>query len=302
LGWNQRREVLFRQWLWKRKNAQSCVALCARGRIEAPAAERVQRGANRTRKLRRREVAHLVYPFDALGGDPPNGAHFRGVHGDEPAGVHAALRFLADGQREFNDVLQFVVFPCVNPSGFDAGTLGTKSGANLNRLFGTGSTQPEVRAIENWLRVHARRFRMTFDLHETRPDYVGEGFVEKDNPRAAYLYETVTDDSDRIGRLMIDALPSGRMVCDWPTIYNDINQAGVISYPEACRNPIYARGTSFEGFLSRWYTGHAFTLETPTGWSLSDRVDTHLTFLKVALRHGMSSSTGVIPERDSPLR
>jgi hypothetical protein len=225
-----------------------------------------------------------------------------GVHGDEPAGVHAALRFLADGQREFNDVLQFVVFPCVNPSGFDAGTLGTKSGANLNRLFGTGSTQPEVRAIENWLRVHARRFRMTFDLHETRPDYVGEGFVEKDNPRAAYLYETVTDDSDRIGRLMIDALPSDRMVCDWPTIYNDINQAGVISYPEACRNPIYARGTSFEGFLSRWYTGHAFTLETPTGWSLSDRVDTHLTFLKVALRHGMSSSTGVIPERDSPLR
>jgi hypothetical protein len=82
-----------------------------------------------------------------------------------------------------------------------------------------------------------------------------------------------------------------------PTIYNDINQAGVISYPEACRNPIYARGTSFEGFLSRRYTGHAFTLETPTGWSLSDRVNTHLTFLKVALRHGMPSYTGAIPDR-----
>jgi len=217
-----------------------------------------------------------------------------GVHGDEPAGVHAALRFLADGQREFKDVLQFVVFPCVNPSGFDAGTLGTKSGANLNRLFGTGSTQPEVRAIEDWLRVHARRFHMTFDLHEIRPDYVGEGFVEEDNPRAAYLYETVTDDSDRIGRLMIDALPPDR-VCDWPTIYNDINQAGVISYPEACRNPIYARGTSFEGFLSKRYTGHAFTLETPTGWILSDRVDTHVTFLKVALRYGRPNSSEVIP-------
>lgn len=223
-----------------------------------------------------------------------------GVHGDEPAGVHAALAFLADGQREFNDVLQFVVFPCVNPSGFDAGTLETESGANLNRLFGIESTQPEVCAIEDWLQVHARRFRMTFDLHEVRPDYVGEGFLEKDNPRAAYLYETVSDDSDRIGRLMIDALPSSRLVCDWPTIYNDINQAGVISYPEACRNAIYARGTTFDAFLSRRYTGHSFTLETPTGWSLSDRVDTHLTFLKVALRHAMPISIEAISDRASP--
>src|SRR5712671_1843436 len=46
-----------------------------------------------------------------------------GVHGDEPAGVHAALAFLAGGQREFDDALQFVVLPCVIPSGFDAGTL-----------------------------------------------------------------------------------------------------------------------------------------------------------------------------------
>ena len=217
-----------------------------------------------------------------------------GVHGDEPAGVHAALAFLADGQREFNDVLQFVVFPCVNPSGFDAGTLETASGANLNRLFGIDSTQPEVRAIEDCLRIYARRFRMTFDLHEVSPDYVGEEFIEKDNPRAAYLYETVSDESDRIGRLMIDALPSSRRICDWPTIYNDINQAGVISYPEACRNTIYAKGTSFDGFLSRRYTGHSFTLETPTGWSLSDRVDTHLTFLKTALRHAMPKSIDAI--------
>jgi Succinylglutamate desuccinylase / Aspartoacylase family len=222
-----------------------------------------------------------------------------GLHGDEPAGVHAALAFLADGQREFDDALQFVVFPCVNPSGFDAGTLETQSGANLNRLFGIGSAQPEVRAIEEWLRAHARRYRMTFDLHEVRPDYVGEGFLEKDNPRAAYLYETVSDGSDRIGRLMIDALPAGRPVCDWPTIYNDINQAGVVSYPEGCRNAIYAQGTSFDAFLNRRYAGHAFTLETPTGWSLSDRVDTQLTFLKVALRQAAPVSIGAAGGRRS---
>lgn len=213
-----------------------------------------------------------------------------GVHGDEPAGVHATLEFLAGGQHEFDDVLQFVVFPCVNPSGFDAHTLETASAANLNRLFGLNSAQPEIRAIEEWLRVQKRHFVMTFDLHEVRPDYVGEGFVPKDNPRAAYLYETVTDDTERVGPLMIDALPSSRLICDWPTIYDDINQAGVISYPEACRNKIYAEGTSFDSFLSSRYTGHSFTLETAVGWSLSDRIDTHLTFLTVALRHAVPKS------------
>jgi hypothetical protein len=220
-----------------------------------------------------------------------------GLHGDETAGVHAALAFVAGDRREFDAALQFVVFPCLNPSGFDAGTLRTQSGANLNRLFGIGSAQPEVRAIEDWLRMQARRYRMTFDLHEVRPDYVGEGFTEQDNPRGAYLYETVSDGSDRIGRSMIDALPAGRPVCDWPTIYNDINEAGVVSYPEGCRNAIYAQGTSFDAFLNRRYAGHAFTFETPTGWSLNDRVDTQLTFLKVALGHAASASTGAAAGR-----
>jgi Succinylglutamate desuccinylase / Aspartoacylase family len=222
-----------------------------------------------------------------------------GVHGDEHAGVHAALAFLAEGQFEFDSVLQFVVLPCVNPSGFDADTLQTASGANLNRLFGINSAQPEIRAIEDWLRIQAQHFVMTFDFHEVRPDYVGEGFVPKDNPRAAYLYETVSDDSERVGRLMIDALPSNTPVCDWPTIYDDINQAGVISYPEACRNEIYAEGTSFDAFLSSRYTRHSFTLETPVGWSLSDRVDTHLTFLKVALRHAVPKSIEPVRNRSS---
>ncbi len=208
-----------------------------------------------------------------------------GVHGDEPAGVHAALAFLRQWHRDLNRAIQFVVFPCVNPSGFEHGSLRTESGANLNRLFGIGSTQREVRAIEQWLADHAFRFRMTFDLHEVRSDYVGEGFSEKDNPRAAYLYETVTDESERLGPRMIAALPPDRTVCDWPTIYGDINDRGVISYPAGCRNPIYAMGTSLDAFLSKHYTGQSFTLETPTEWSLDDRIETHLSLLQAALEH-----------------
>jgi len=210
-----------------------------------------------------------------------------GIHGDEPAGVYAALAFLAEPRREFADQLQFVVFPCVNPSGFEAGSLGTRSGANVNRLFGADTPQPENRAIEEWLRTCGICFRMTFDLHEARPDYVGEGFSEKDNPRGAYLYEFVRNRSDRLGRLMIDALPPDRPICDSPTIYNDINHHGVITYPDDCRNEIFAEGTSFDAYLFQHHTDHAFTLETPTGWPLLIRIDTHLRFLSTALRHAV---------------
>jgi hypothetical protein len=83
---------------------------------------------------------------------------------------------------------------------------------------------------------------------------------------------------------MIDALPPERGICDCPLTCGDINDAGVISYPEGCRNPVYARGTSLDAFLSAHHTGRAFTLETPTGWPLRDRVDTHLTLVATPLR------------------
>jgi hypothetical protein len=220
-----------------------------------------------------------------------------GVHGDEPAGVQAVLAFLENIPRAIREAVQIVALPCVNPSGFDRGTLQTAGGANLNRLFGVGSAQTEVRAIEDWLLRRAFRFQMTFDLHEVRPDYIGEGFTKKDNPRGAYLYEIVSDQSERIGRALIDALPSNREVCQWPTIYNDINDRGVISYPSGCRNEIYAQSTSFDAFLSDKYTGHAFTFETPTDWAINERIDTHLVFLEIALRR-LITSAGLAPSAD----
>ena len=207
-----------------------------------------------------------------------------GIHGDEEAGVHAALRLLsielAAGTRA-----QLVVLPCVNPSGFAAGTVENATGVNLNRVFGTGAREQEVRAIEQWLAHRGCRFAMALDLHEVGPDYVGEGFGADDNPRDPYLYETVTDDSPRIGHAVIAALPPHRRACDWPTIYGDINDRGVIAYPEGGLNPIYAQGTSFDAFLAAHYTRHALTFETPTGWPLEERVETHLRWVTTALAY-----------------
>jgi hypothetical protein len=206
-----------------------------------------------------------------------------GVHGDEVAGVFAALEFLETQAPALAPWFQFEVFPCINPSGFELGTLETADGANLNRLFGTNSTQPEVVAVDSWLKERKRQFVATFDLHEVFPDYRGEGFVESDNPRACYLYETQVDPTRRIGRAMIDALPASFEVCRWPFIYKDRNDNGVVSYPEACLNAIYAEHTTFDAYLNGRFTAHSFTLETPMGWPLEKRVQTHLFWLDAAL-------------------
>jgi murein peptide amidase A len=206
-----------------------------------------------------------------------------GVHGDEVAGVFAALEFLERRSRRLAPWFQIAVLPCINPSGFELDTLETADGANLNRLFATDSTQPEVVAVDSWLKQLQRRFVSTFDLHEVLSSYRGEGFVESDNPRACYLYETQADRARRIGRAMIDALPPSFEVCRWPLIYKDRNDNGVISYPEACKNPIYAERTTLDAYLNSRFTSHSFTLETPMGWPLEKRVQAHLIWLDVAM-------------------
>lgn len=207
-----------------------------------------------------------------------------GVHGNEPAGVYAALEFLRDFAPGLSRHYRFIVLPCVNPSGYEADTLESMSGANLNRCFGCGSAEPEVRIIETWLAEIGVRFRVTFDLHEAPPSYVGEGFVESDNPTGTWLYETVIDGSPRLGRQMIDALPDGTEVCTWPRVYEDINDGGVVAYPDACRNAIYAQATSLDSFLNGRWTGHSFTSETPTDWPMQRRIQTHLIYLSTALQ------------------
>jgi hypothetical protein len=215
-----------------------------------------------------------------------------GVHGDEVGGVFAALAFLESRAHVAASRFQIVVLPCVNPSGFELDTLETAAGANLNRLFGTESKEPEVAAVESWLEQSGRRFLATFDLHEIAPDYRGEGFVESDNPRACYLYETQTDHSRRIGRALIDALPPAFDVCRWPFIYEDRNTDGVVSYPEACRNAIYAQQTTFDAYLAARFTAHSFTLETPLGWPLEKRIGAHLIWLEAAVSRLSTASDG----------
>lgn len=85
-----------------------------------------------------------------------------GVHGDEPAGVLALLELLEnDGlPRRFT----YRLWPCLNPSGFDAGTRTNDCGIDINRTFGRGGGSPEAKAVV--MANRDRKFSLALDLHE----------------------------------------------------------------------------------------------------------------------------------------
>jgi hypothetical protein len=89
------------------------------------------------------------------GGDYFRVGIFAGVHGDEEAGVYAAIRFLDELAK--NPSLargyEIYIYPVCNPTGFEDGTRYSRSGRDLNREFWTGSRDPEVQLLERQIRT-----------------------------------------------------------------------------------------------------------------------------------------------------
>jgi murein peptide amidase A len=97
--------------------------------------------------------------------DPIRIGIFAGIHGDEPAGTLAAIRFLQElaSSPVIAEGYQLRVYPLCNPSGFEDNTRVSRRGPDLNRCFWRSSPEPEVRLIEGELRQH--RFHGLIQLH-----------------------------------------------------------------------------------------------------------------------------------------
>lgn len=99
------------------------------------------------------------------GGDSFRVGIFAGIHGDEDAGVAAAIRFLQ--QLAENPGLargyELYIYPVCNPSGLERGTRESRAGRDLNREFWQGSAEPEVQLLERQIR--ALRFHGLISLH-----------------------------------------------------------------------------------------------------------------------------------------
>jgi protein MpaA len=128
--------------------------------------------------VRLREVACVGAPRTLLVaecGDPhaPLVAISAGAHGDEPAAPWALASLVRDGLLDHR--FRYRLWPCLNPTGFAAGTRANAEGADVNRSFSRGGTTPESRAVLTSNRdLH---FALWIDLHE---DFEADGF---------YLYE-----------------------------------------------------------------------------------------------------------------
>jgi hypothetical protein len=99
------------------------------------------------------------------GGDYYRVGIFAGIHGDETAGVLAAIRFLHELADDPNRArgYEVYVYPLCNPTGFEDGTRHARSGRDLNRQFWTGAREPEVRLLEQQIRT--LRFDGLLSLH-----------------------------------------------------------------------------------------------------------------------------------------
>jgi len=77
------------------------------------------------------------------------------VHGDEPSGASALLQLLHELalQPELAAGYDLVAYPVCNPTGYEDDTRHNRGGADLNREFWRGSSQPEVLILEEELRT-----------------------------------------------------------------------------------------------------------------------------------------------------
>jgi hypothetical protein len=83
----------------------------------------------------------------------PRIAIFGGIHGDEPATIHALHDFQHSLTKDPELARGLVIhaYPVCNPTGFQDGTRHSRSGLDLNREFWRGSLEPEVAFLEEVL-------------------------------------------------------------------------------------------------------------------------------------------------------
>ena len=98
---------------------------------------------------------------------------FAAIHGDEPEGAYAAVRFLQflETYAELAAGYCLTVYPVCNPTGFEDKTRHSRRGKDLNREFWNKSAEPEVGLLQ--AELVSRSFHGIISLHV---DDTSDGF------------------------------------------------------------------------------------------------------------------------------
>jgi hypothetical protein len=100
---------------------------------------------------------------------------FAGIHGDEPEGAHAAVRFLRflDSHAELAKGYYLSVYPVCNPTGFEDNTRRSRRGKDLNREFWRNSREPEVGLLQGELVSHSFHGIISLHVDDTSDGFYG---------------------------------------------------------------------------------------------------------------------------------
>jgi murein peptide amidase A len=165
------------------------------------------------------------------GGEPIRLGIFAGIHGDEPEGILALVRFLgalvatpalATGYRIY-------AYPVANPTGFEDNTRHSRNGRDLNREFWSVSDEPEVYLLEQELWTH--QFDGIVALHSDDTSEGLYGFVRGPDLSKDLLQPALWAAENflhRNTRLVIDGFRAKRGLIDG-------GYAGILSAPSEQR-------------------------------------------------------------------
>lgn len=137
-----------------------------------------------------------------------------GIHGDEISGPFGVLEFLKNNSIKN---VHIIIFPVLNPSGFDKGTYETPRGVNLNRIFTKKPLSAYAKLILK--SIHKDEISMFVSIHED------------DEMKGLYLYNYSKDNKLFSG--LINFMSKKMPICKSKNIYGKTANKGIINNPKS---------------------------------------------------------------------
>lgn len=192
-----------------------------------------------------------------------------GVHGDEPAPVWGLLEW-AEKNVKMLGSRSILVLPCINPWGLVENRRSDHEGRDLNRLFNKTSP-PLFKAWRDF--VGKRQFQLVLNLHE---DFDAQGI---------YVYELGRRGRD-LGGPILEKCKKIIPVQGGSEIDGSPFENGVLARKQGFQNIVDEQlegGMPEAIYLRMHHAQVALTFETPSEFSLYDRVRAQRRFLEAAV-------------------
>ncbi len=187
-----------------------------------------------------------------------------GVHGDEPAAVSALLEWAEENPALLRR-LPVAVFPIFNPAGLALNTRADHRHIDLNRRFHDAS-HPHIKAW--WRATEQMQFRMAVCLHE---DYDAQGI---------YCYELNRTEGGSVAEGMLGAAAQCIPRDPRRSIDGRAARGGLIRRRRVPEVPGMPEAIA----LYMHHTDVSLTFETPSEFSLLDRIAAQRAFIGACVR------------------